>query len=73
MTDATSDREPPGVYRGLPNLLSRWEFHGVMYVLVTISTDDDDHIHLEYMPEDAYLKWSAKEKRRRARDGKPQP
>lgn len=58
--------EPPGVWQGTPALLSRWEFHGVAYVLVTLSADDDENITLEYMPEAAYQKWSAKQKKKAA-------
>lgn len=46
--------------RGAPRLLSRWEFQGVVYVLVTLSTADNDNITMEYMPEAAYRKWSTK-------------
>lgn len=45
---------------GPPRLLSRWEFQGVVYVLVTLSTADNDNITMEYMPEAAYRKWSTK-------------
>jgi hypothetical protein len=56
--------EPPGVWKGTPGLLSRWEFHGTTYILVTLSADDDDNITLTYMPEAAWLKWSAKRQKK---------
>lgn len=61
--------EPPGVWQETPRLLSRWEFQGVAYVLVTMSTGDDDSITLKYMPEAAYLKWSARQKKATAKGG----
>jgi hypothetical protein len=60
--------ESPVVLRGPPRLLSRWEFHSVTYVLVTVSADDDGCHNMKWMPEEAYRNWTARRPRTVNRD-----
>jgi hypothetical protein len=59
MTGPASEPGEADTRYGPPRLLSRWEFDGTTYLLVTASADDDGNLTLKYMPEDAYRKWSA--------------